>query len=527
MARQMKNQIPDTLNLADRAHLVLNAMIGVADEDKDYIPFIKGYFASDPVWMNHINWDYGSSHSRLIDSMTLVRAMTGAKEGSEIEKYYKKNFLTFFQEDGLNYCKNTLAENHVKASDARFEDSASMTDQRAVLLGLTTWFMDTGDLMVKDRADKHVAALKRLVRKERNSWFNPATEFTEHDWQSFDGVMTSLCPDPCAMWGRQIFPLIRYYQHTGNEDAFELSVNFVANIVYRSGAFGENGSWNSDHGFKNGHFHTRMSTLASIARFSEFTHDAFLMNWVKKCFDWGLSKCTSFGWTPGDLEDEHETCTLVEAIGTCITLARNGYTEYWSKAEKFLRNQLTQVRLTNISGCVASGARGLYNGWNNIVTEESGTVSINLLFNKASKWLNLYSYLPHEGKLIIDVKEGINTLCIRIPESVAYESVKVKRMVDCEVQEMNGRDLPWVNTCYAKLNQVREGEEIEVTFSVITKTTVEKAADEEFVAKWAGETVVDITPKGIYYPLYKKIKLEVKTPVKKGTLYLGSNVDFD
>jgi hypothetical protein len=106
-----------------------------------------------------------------------------------------------------------------------------MIDQRSVILGLTTWFLDTQDELAKAYADRHVAALKRIARKERESWYYPASEYTEKGWPSFDAVVTRLCPDPCAMWGRQVNPLIRYYQHTGNNDALEFCENFAAIIV--------------------------------------------------------------------------------------------------------------------------------------------------------------------------------------------------------------------------------------------------------------------------------------------------------
>ncbi|QHQ61017.1 hypothetical protein Ana3638_09755 [Anaerocolumna sedimenticola] len=576
--------VPDTLDLAGRAGIALNAMIGVADEDKGYIPFFSGFFASDPAWMSHGNWDYGSSHGRLVDSMTLVRAMTGTEEGREIENHYKENLLSFFRKDGLSYRYNNFSEEFVKSCDAEFEDSASMIDQRAVLLGLTTWFIDTEEEAIKHRADQHVAALKRIARKERTSWYYPASEYTEHGWPSFDAVVTRLCPDPCAMWGRQVNPLIRYHQITGNQDALELCENFVSNIVYRSGAFGEDGSWNAGLGYRNGHFHTRMGTIASLARYAEFTHDAFLMNWVKRCYDWGLSKCTSFGWTPGDLEDqgyEHETCTLVDAIGTAITLAKNGYPEYWGKAERFLRNQLTEAQLLDTSWikqsdtkendilqektyykvadrlrgafagysapndfvysglkgrghimdvqvcCVASGARGLYNGWNNIVTEERGRVSVNMLLNKASKWVDVYSYLPHEGKVELTAKTDMKELCIRIPEYVPYGAVTVKRSTGGEEKSINARQLPWVKNCFIKLQDVRQDEEIEVQFPVIMRKTIETAVDDVYETNWAGDNVISISPSGVYYPLYKDIKLLDKVPKRKVPLYMGSTKDFD
>jgi len=579
-----KVPVPDTLNLAGRANVALHAMMGVADEDKGYIPFFSGFFASDPAWMRHGNWDYGSSHGRLIDSMTLVRAMTGTEEGREIENHYKENFLAFFKKDGLSYRKNTFSQEFIASCGAAFEESASMIDQRAVLLGLTTWFIDTGEEAVKERADKLVAALKRIAGKERESWYYPASEYTQHGWPSFDAVVTRLCPDPCAMWGRQVNPLIRYYQITGNRDAFDLCENFVYNIVYRSGAFASDGSWNAGLGYRNGHFHTRMGTLASTARFAEFTHDAFLLNWVKKCYDWGLSKCTSFGWTPGDLHDqgyEHETCTLVDAIGTAVTLAKNGYPEYWGTAEKFLRNQLTEAQILDTSWihqsdtkendipgdttyfkvadrlrgafagysapndfvysgqkgrghimdvqtcCVASGTRGLYNGWNNIVTKENNRISINMLLNRASRWADVLSFLPHEGKVVIIANEDAQELCIRIPEYVPYGSVTVTRETAGHKVTAGGRELPWVHKYFIKLSGVKKDEKITVEFPVILRKTIETAVDDVYEAQWAGDNVINITPGGEYYPLYNHIPVLQEAPVSSIQLYRGSEKDFD
>lgn len=586
-----KIMAPDTLNLAQRAQIALNAMIGVADEDYEYIPYFMGFFPAKPAWMQHGNWDYGSSHGRLIDSMTLVRAMTGTQEGKEIEEHYKKNFMTFFHDDDLSYRRNTFTKELIESYGTAFEEGASMIDQRAVLLGLTTWFIDTEDEIVKDRADRHVAALKKIARKERDSWYYPASEYTAHGWPSFDAVHTRLCVDPCAMWGRQVLPLTRWHEVTGSSDALELCENFVANIVNRSGAFNEDGSFNAGLGYRNGHFHTRMGTLASTARFAQFTHDAYLLNWVKKCFDWALTKCTSFGWTPGDLHDqgyEHETCTLVDAIGTAILLAKNGYTEYWGVAERFLRNHLTEAQLLDTSWieqsdtkendipkeltyykvadrlrgafagysapndfvysgdkgrghimdvqtcCVASGARGLYNGWNNIVTEERGRVSVNMLLNKASKWVDVYSYLPHEGKVVIRAKEDIKELLVRIPEYTPHTSVSVKRNIDGEDVILCGKDqlfgpivLPWVRKCFIKLTNIRKDEELVVTFPVVKRKTIETAVDDTFEVEWAGDTVINITPGGTYYPLYNKIKLKDKLDPMKQPLYMGSSKNFD
>lgn len=582
---QRNAMMPDTLNLEDRAETALNAMINVADEDYGYIPFFSGFFQSDPAWMSHGNWDFGSSHGRLVDCILLARRMSGSNYGEETERHYRKNLLSFFRPDGLSYRRNTFDDVTVREHQARFEESASMIDQRSVILGLTSWLMDTGDESVKEYADLHVAALKRIARKERTSWYYPGSEYTAHGWPSFDAVHTRLAYDPAAMWGRQVMPLIRYHAVTGNQDAYELSENFVSNIIHRSGVFNEDGSFNAALGYRNGHFHTRMGTLNALARFADFTDDSCIISYVKKCFDWGLTQCTSFGWTPGDLEDqayEHETCTLVDVIAIAITLAKKGYTEYWGVAERFLRNHLTEAQILDTSWikqredksmdipgektycrvaerlrgtfagyaapndfvysgahgrghimdvqtcCVASGTRGLYNGWQNIVTKQkNGRISVNMLLNKATAELDVLSYLPHEGKVELHIHKEIPELLIRIPEWTPFGGVEIVRASGEVAQHLSGRDVPWVKGCFILLKGAKPGETITVTFMQISRTTIEVAAGLFYETKWVGDEVVGISPRGTYYPLYSNRKVLKRAPMRDGVLHTDTKPSLD
>lgn len=576
--------IPDTLMLEERAETALNALIGVADEDYNYIPFFSGFFKSSPAWMSHGNWDFGSSHGRLVDAIILARSMCGSKYGEEIEQHYRKNLLSFFKEDGLSYRKNTFSEELIKEHQSRFEESASMIDQRAVLLGLTTWYLATGDQKVKEACDKHCAALKRIARKERDSWYYPASEYTEHGWPSFDAVHTRLAVDPAAMWGRQVMPFIRYHEVTGNKDAYELAENFTANIINRSGVFKEDGSFNGALEYRNGHFHTRVGTLASIARFGKFNGDAALIQFVKKSFDWALTKCTSFGWTPGDMHDqayEHETCTLVDAISVAITLAKSGYPEYWGIVERFVRNQLTESQLLNVDWieqadnksmdikgektyyrvadrlrgafagyaapndfvydgkwgrghimdvqtcCLGSGTRALYQVWNNIVTENKGRIYVNLLLNRGTKWLDVLSHMPHEGRVELDINEDIEELLIRIPEWVPYGAVEIERKVVDNLSHSTGRQHAWINKYFLKLGKAAKGEKITIIFPMNERITVEKSVNLEYQVKWRGDDVIHITPGGTYYPLYNNRKIFEKAPMKAAVLRQGEENIFE
>lgn len=176
-----------------------------------------------------------------------------------------------------------------------------------MILALTTWYLRTGDPAARRVADAHVAALKRIAVEEREVWYYPASEYTCRGWASATMAKLRLAPDPASFCGRLIMPLLKYHEPTGNAGAFELCRFFANLIVGRSGVFHEDGS-----------------------------------------FDWALGRCTGFGWTPGDLREqryEHETCSLVDAIGIGVVLARAGWPAYWGVVERFVRNHLAASQL--------------------------------------------------------------------------------------------------------------------------------------------------------------------------------------
>lgn len=565
ISEEMK-QIPDTLLLEDRAGHVLSAIIGMADEDAGYIPFFAANLMEKPAFLTHGDWDYGSSHGRLVDALILARHMTGDERGRDIEERYRANFLSFFKEDGLSYRQIN--------PKAPWETNANLIDQRAVILALTSWFMSTGDRKIKHVADKHVAALKRIAIKEKDVWYYPASEYTLNGWPSTNAVQLRLAPDPAAFCGRLVMPLLKYYELTGNMDAFELCQFFSALIVHRSGVFNPDGSFNDSLAYRSGHFHTRIGTLDALARFAMHTQDASIIHFVKKSYDWALTRCTTFGWTPGDMHEqafEHETCSLVDLISTGITLARVGYVEYWGIVERFLRNHLTESQLLNldwvvgaddkanddvgmksyfnvaertrgafagysapndfccnVSGgrghtsdlqtcCIGSGTRGLFMGWSNTITEHNGTISVNFLLSRGSRWLDVSSHLPHEGRVELEIHRSLPRLLVRIPEWAGYAKVEVYRELGDSVRTQSGSEPSmWVNQRFLALGQVQAGEKITLTFPLSERQTIEKAVGQEFITQWRGDDVIHLSPGGTHHPFYNNRQICEKAPLRTG-----------
>lgn len=559
--------IPDTLTLEERAAAALNAMTGMADQDFDHIPFFAANLMQEPAHLTHGDWDYGSSHGRMVDGMILARHMSGSEQGTEIEAKYRANLLSFFKEDGLSYRQQNPHRD--------WEPNANFIDQRAVILSLTTWYMSSGDERVKEAADKHVTALKRVAIKEREVWYYPASEYKDGGWPSSNAVQLRLAPDPAAFCGRLIMPLLKYHELTGNADALELCEFFAALIVQRSGVFNKDGSFNDSLAYRSGHFHTRLGTLDALARFGAFTKDASLINFVERSYAWALTQCTAFGWTPGDLKEqayEHETCSLVDLISTGITLAQSGYTQYWGTVERFIRNHLAESQLLemgwvketkdtagNVPGlitysdiadrtrgafagysapndfccdvnhgrghtsdlqicCLGSGTRGLYMGWSNTVTEHKGTVSVNFLLNRGSAWLDVDSYLPHEGKVVLHIHRDIPRLRVRIPEWAGWAKVSFVREQGGEVSEGNGSEPSrWVNEVFLLLGAAKAGEKITITFPLSVRKTIETAIGQTFETLWRGDDVIDISPQGTKHPFYSGRKVYDEAPLREGS----------
>jgi hypothetical protein len=549
-------EIPDTLLLEERAALAMNAVAGLADPDLDGIPFFSANLLDRPASLRHGDWDYGSSHGRLTDASVLARHMTGRDDWTESERRYRTGLLSFLAPDGLSYRRS-----HPRG---HWAPNANLIDQRATLLALTTCYLDGEEPVVKRAADRQVAALRRIAVKERDAWFYPASEYTASGWPSSNAVDLKLAPDPASFSGRLIMPLLRYHQATGNPGALELCAWFARLIVSRSGVFNSDGSFNSALAYRSGHFHTRLGTLDGLARYAVFAGDHSLTAFVRRGYDWALGQATSFGWTPGDLADqrfEHESCSLVDLISIGICLAKAGYPQYWQVAERFLRNHLTESQLRNLdwaesapdqSGdepgwityyqvadrvrgafagygapndvvsdvplgrghtsdvqacCVGSGVRGLFLGWNSIVTDVGGIPRVNLLLSRSHGLLDVTSWLPHEGRIDIAVREDRRELRVRVPDWAGYAKVVTRRQAAVV-------PTAWAPDGYLSVPDPRAGERITIEFPVVTSTVTDTAAGREFVTRWRGDDVTGISPEGTVLPMYGARPLNGPAPLR-------------
>jgi hypothetical protein len=64
--------------------------------------------------------------------------------------------------------------------------------------------------------------------------------------------------------------------------------------------------------------------------------------------------------------------------------------------------------------CTANASQGLYYAWEGILRRSGTSAEINLWLNRRSPWADVWSWLPHEGRLLIQNK-GMRQLTVRKP----------------------------------------------------------------------------------------------------------------
>jgi len=168
--------------------------------------------------------------------------------------------------------------------------------------------------------------------------------------------------------------------------------------------------------------------------------------------------------------------------------------------------------------CTAAGARALYCVWRDVLTYDEGTLKINLLFNRASKWADVDSYIPYTGRVDVKIKQDLD-LEIRIPEWV------LPKQVSCEV---DGKAFPLTfNGRYAKVGSVKKGQVASLNFPIFERTEKVNIQGTDYLIVRRGNDVVYMDPPGRYCPFYQRNYYRSSEPRYLKVTRFVSDENFD
>jgi hypothetical protein len=146
--------------------------------------------------------------------------------------------------------------------------------------------------------------------------------------------------------------------------------------------------------------------------------------------------------------------------------------------------------------CTANGARTLFYVWDAIVAKQADEVRVNLLLNRASPWLDVDSYLPVEGKVVLHIKEA-PTVAVRMPEWSQPRDVQVTVGGEPRRALAEGH---WLRIGWHK-----PGDKVTLTFPVPERTLHRVIGEMPYKLTLRGSNVVSIDPRGVACPLYENL----------------------
>jgi len=529
-------EVPDTLDLAERARLSVRGLTEFLNPEADYAHYVHAHFNANPsymIWCGKGTGNWG----KIAESLIMTRLMSGSQVNLDTQE--------------------KMLEGLIRAIDP---DKKTPTAMSRTMLALMALQQQSPSPEIENLIDAMAQAHRRVGQAKGDYVF-----YTDPPTQKQFGYVWQLFVNGCA-----IRALARWSEMSGNPEWLDLTGR-CANFVLQPRFWQPEAEPKAAAGFNRAHFmghlHSYTQTLMGLLWYAELTNDMRLKLFVRDGYEYvknfGLARVGLFG----------EMCATGDMTFLALKLSRLGVGDYWDDADMFIRNHLTEMQILdpaplreivatmppldpnqdpkpettervierNVGAfisdathptlvppealiraicCTGNCTVALFFAWDSIVQFKDGTAQVNLLLNRASPWLDVDSCLPHEGRVVIRNKK-CGRIAVRIPLWVDKEALR------CRVNETEtgpawlGRHLIFAG--------VQPGDVITLDFpmSESTETYVLKwkrrggwrefsnpgggqweplENPDRYTCHFRGNTLVDITPRteGRGLPLYQR-----------------------
>lgn len=297
----------------------------------------------------------------------------------------------------------------------------------------------------------------------------------------------------------------------------------------------DNGHPGVEHGVWAGHLHGNLNALSALLDLAVATGDSHLKQLVRQGYEHARGHgAIRLGWMPSWIAPqrfgrpasaavESEGCGIADTLMLAVQLADAGLGDYWDDVDAIVRNHLIELQMADLAAmrcacgsgeydsilqrfvggftqavltanlrsavygcCTGNGARSLYHAWEGITRFQQGVATVNLWLNRASTWLDIDSYLPYEGKVVLHNKQA-HTLVVRIPYWVDRQALV------CAVND-NGVDARHAGN-HLVLQGLQPGDTVRLDFPIPETTERYTIGDQTYTATLRGSTVVDLQPR--------------------------------
>lgn len=301
----------------------------------------------------------------------------------------------------------------------------------------------------------------------------------------------------------------------------------------------------AEHAHWVGHFQGHVNALRSILDYCVVTNDSRLKLFVRDGYEWARA---AMGGIPsiGKVGDG-QGCGIGRMIGLAVKLSYASVGDYWEDVDQYIRNHAVAYQLTakdvyrmlgkrhlaagdyempdevlrklgddlpaakglpgvtaadvirpaigEIQGvtsksptwqcCGSHGNMSFFYVWDGALRHDDGVVRVNLLLNRASPWMDVDSFLPFEGKVILNNKTAEH-LFVRLPLWVEKDDVV------CTIGEKRVRSA-WFGR-YLRFQNLRSNDVVTLRFAVAERTETWTVGDTIHAFRFRGNTLIEVSP---------------------------------
>jgi hypothetical protein len=522
------------------ARFAATSLLHRLDREAHFRPFFDLSVREGFMRARHASWDCVDMSGRFTDAWILMRQMMDWPVTEEEEGVRRYLLAMQSPDDGLFYDRSVVepGDSHphpspLPAREREVVETADMFCQSRALMGLTSWFLESGESRVQDSIERLAEGLWNIAVKKDDFCYYLGHRYSPSGWTGVSAYTAKdIGPTALPAYGvLQILPLTRYWETTRSPAAERLILGLLSFFVRESGVIREDGSFT-------GHLHSWgiLPSVAGVLRYAMATGRDELIPWCKRVFDFIVSRSSSFGWVPDGIEVDDgiitgETCVITDLIHLGVKLAECGYDECLDYVEVMARNQLleNQIRDTSrfefespevramtlgaydswvmpngLTGCselglegccTASAIQGIYLAWKHAIRYESGTAHVNLMLSRRSEWLDTMNHQPFEGRFSILVRRPAAVM-VRMPNWINLREIRIA-MDGASVQPA------WVSS-HLRIEDARPGSRIDIEFPIPERQTEEEIGGRTYRLTWRGITLMRIEPPGEIYPIFQR-----------------------
>ena len=370
---------------------------------------------------------------------------------------------------------------------------------------------------------------------------------------------------------RALNALLLDYRLTGNQESLKVARQLAREILrpalwVKTDSEGYPGH---EHAIWEGHFHATVHTLFGLLDLADIDNDQYLREFVREGYMHAIRNGVArMGWfpawihpakfgRPAWLAESDEICGVADMVLLGVRLSDEGIGDYWDDVDSIVRNQLATQQVIDLdlmrkaagtgthdreldkfrggfglggpteigdngqiaACCTGNGSQGLYYAWEGITRFNDHVATVNLFLNRASAWMDIDSYLPYEGKVVLHNKQA-ETAMVRVPGWLTAQDISIAVNGKKVVAPSTGR--------YLLIAGLKPKDTITLTFAVPETTEKYTIAGTTYTTKFRGSTLIDISPRATgphSYPLYQRDSwTETRAPMKTKERYVADRL---